>query len=327
MTAAVTRQDIDLEGFTPEAMQQVIRGGNFEHYVLGSSGCRFRGRQWMTESFSVNTGYYSFPTRVMGMFPPRRVSVGYMRRLSDPSWMNGFEIEIGQVQFYAEGTEANFRSAENGEWVVIEMEREALQIAAAVHLGYHLALPRSGCLNLSVPRPLLRELDRLLLCSMREDADPLALIAPITHAVAELLTSHDPNILRSSLRRWDKRCAKLRAAESYLRSHVATHFDGREFAAAMGLSERSLQLLFHEAYGISPARWARYLALHLARKTLRKTDPRVYTVQSVAEDCGFRHMGRFSLYYKELFGEAPSMTLGSRSLDKLPRATTGCVAC
>ncbi len=312
METAVTRSAVDLEGFAPEAMQEIVHGGTFEHYVLGRSPYYFSGRQWATKSFAVNTGFYSFATRVLGTFPPHRVSIGYQRQLSSPSWMNGFDIRRGQLQFYAEGVEANYRSAENSEWVILGLEREALQTAAEEHLGCELALPRTGSLNLDVPGPLLGELDRLIQRSLRIGVDSLAMITPITCATAELLANQNPDHLRRSLPRWNKRCEEMKAAETYLQSRLAVQFDGQAFATAMGQSERSLQVMFKQAYGMGPARWARCLALHAARKELRRSNTEVCTVRNVAEAFGFQHMGRFSHYYKELFGQSPSVTLGRK---------------
>ncbi|MCB1130350.1 MAG: AraC family transcriptional regulator [Verrucomicrobiae bacterium] len=309
MKAEVTRNAIDLEDFTPEAMQEVIRGATLEHFVLGNDLCRFRGRQWTTGTFSVNTGSYSFATRILGCFPQDRITIGYMRRMSSTSWMNGFDVRTDHLQFYPEGTEVNYRSARNGEWVGIEMEREFLESTVLEHLGRELGLPRRGAWNVTVPLPLLGELDRLVMASLRPEADPRAMILPITRMIADLLASQNADSLRGSMLRWKKRSAELWAAESYLRSNLADGFNSDAFAAAMGRSERSLQLLFKEAYGFSPQHWARCLALHMARKYLQRINPRLYTIQAVAEECGFNHMGRFAHHYKALFGESPSMTL------------------
>jgi transcriptional regulator GlxA family with amidase domain len=77
----------------------------------------------------------------------------------------------------------------------------------------------------------------------------------------------------------------------------------------VGATERSVQKHFQEAYGMTPGRWARCLALHHARKRLLETDPARFTVEGIAQELGFRHMGRFAGYYQDLFGEYPSATL------------------
>jgi transcriptional regulator GlxA family with amidase domain len=82
-------------------------------------------------------------------------------------------------------------------------------------------------------------------------------------------------------------------------------------AVEVGATERSLQRHFARAYGISPLQWARCLALHAVRERLQTINPRLLTIEGVARDFGFAHMGRFAEYYHALFGELPSATVRS----------------
>ena len=50
-------------------------------------------------------------------------------------------------------------------------------------------------------------------------------------------------------------------------------------------------------------------AWHLARRALAHADPAKTTVTNVATGYGFWELGRFSVAYRKLFGEAPSTTL------------------
>jgi transcriptional regulator GlxA family with amidase domain len=101
----------------------------------------------------------------------------------------------------------------------------------------------------------------------------------------------------------------LSKAERFLNCNIGRPFDGKALATAVGATERSVQKHFQEAYGMTPGRWARCLALHHARKRLLETDPARFTVEGIAQELGFRHMGRFAGYYQDLFGEYPSATL------------------
>ncbi|MCB1130349.1 MAG: AraC family transcriptional regulator, partial [Verrucomicrobiae bacterium] len=300
---------IDLVGFAPEAMREAIFGGNFEHFILGRPPFQYRWRQWTTGSFALNTGCYGSPTRVLGSFPSGRLCVGYHRNPTGAGWINGFEIGRGQLQVFAERTEANYRCSASSEWVAIGLERGILQAAAVEHFGREVWIPQAGSLNLNVPQRLLVGLDRLIQGSLREDSDPQESIVPITRLLAEILVIQNPDELRKSALRWRKRAAKMEVAEAYLRSRLALPFDGRSLADVMGLGERSLQAMFKHAYGIGPAKWARCLALHEVRKELSRLAAGDTIIRDVARAHGFEHMGRFSGYYKELFGESPSATL------------------
>ncbi len=74
-------------------------------------------------------------------------------------------------------------------------------------------------------------------------------------------------------------------------------------------SERVLRCAFQEMTGHSPALFLRNHRLHKARRMLLEE---ASSVKEAAYSCGFTEMGRFSGYYKKLFGENPSATLGRR---------------
>ncbi|MNR39034.1 HTH-type transcriptional activator RhaS [compost metagenome] len=55
--------------------------------------------------------------------------------------------------------------------------------------------------------------------------------------------------------------------------------------------------------------WLRLQRLDAARAQLRRGD--AHSIAEVALRCGFAHLGRFSAYYRERFGELPSETQAS----------------
>ena len=80
-----------------------------------------------------------------------------------------------------------------------------------------------------------------------------------------------------------------------------------ELAAAVGISQPSLQRVFHEWFGMPPARYLALRRLHLARRRLRQGDGE--TVTAIASSLGFWDQSRFSKRYRGVFGELPSETL------------------
>jgi AraC-like DNA-binding protein len=83
----------------------------------------------------------------------------------------------------------------------------------------------------------------------------------------------------------------------------------RSIYAAIGVPERTLRLYCQEHLGISPYRYLWLRQMHLARRALALADPTVTTVTAIANDHGFAELGRFSVAYRQLFGEPPSATL------------------
>jgi len=78
------------------------------------------------------------------------------------------------------------------------------------------------------------------------------------------------------------------------------------------MSERSIEMLFKDAYGISPRAWSQIVRLNAARHDLLESQSEDVRVSDVAVRWGFFHFGRFSAAYRQLFGELPSITAAKR---------------
>ena len=75
------------------------------------------------------------------------------------------------------------------------------------------------------------------------------------------------------------------------------------------ISVKSLQNAFKSLYGLRPNEFIRLLKLNLVHHELTQSKSSQTSVLKVAQKWGFAHMGRFSKFYTELFGENPSITL------------------
>jgi AraC-like DNA-binding protein len=310
--SSIVRQSLHLRGFEPERMEEIIRGGRFEHFILSRSACEVRHKRWECDGFSVDTACYSFAARACGVLARDRLCVGYIRGFTEPTWINGFECGLEAIQFYPPGCEINYRASPGGAWVAIEFDEARMQRVARARLGHELKLPRDGASNLMVPRAARGTLERMVAISLRQPAASRSMIEPIIGTLVELLSHAQSDRLENLTRRWRHREYLLSKAEVYLRCNLGRPFDCKGLAAAVGATERSVQKHVLDAYGITPGQWARCLALHHARKRLLATDPTRFTVEGIAHELGFRHMGRFAGHYEDLFGEYPSATLSSQ---------------
>ena len=76
----------------------------FDHYILTHAKCHVRHHRWVCGNFSVDVGRYIFPTHALGAFPRDSLCLGYMRSLTAPTWVNGFEFGSDAIQFYPAGS-------------------------------------------------------------------------------------------------------------------------------------------------------------------------------------------------------------------------------
>ena len=82
-----------------------------------------------------------------------------------------------------------------------------------------------------------------------------------------------------------------------------------ELCSMYNLSERTLRLSFKKLFGLSPKQYHKYYALGKVHHAFLKGDISSDTVERIAYDHGFCHMGRLSSDYKSMFGNTPSTTL------------------
>jgi len=83
-----------------------------------------------------------------------------------------------------------------------------------------------------------------------------------------------------------------------------------------GVSERTLQYVFIEQFGISPKRYVMNVRLNAVRKALLRAVPEKVTVSDIAHRFGFWHMSQFAADFRRLFGKLPSETLNKTSRTK-----------
>jgi transcriptional regulator GlxA family with amidase domain len=99
-------------------------------------------------------------------------------------------------------------------------------------------------------------------------------------------------------------------ARQWLEDNYAEPVTVTDLARAVGISVRQLQHVFGERFGVTPTETLRDIRLMQARRILQDTTVGSYpTVAAVAHRCGFSHLSRFAIAYRDRFGESPSETL------------------
>ncbi len=158
-------------------------------------------------------------------------------------------------------------------------------LVAAVEHTYR----QRATLGTSAPRMLVDQLDSYLYTH-------LLLTAEHSHSAA---LRSDP---LSAGRRHVRRACEL------LEADPATSWSTTDIAKRLNISERALQAGFRAQLGLSPMAFLRGIRLQRVRAQLLASDGSV-SVSEIARRWGFHHLGRFSAYYRDAFGEVPSRTV------------------
>lgn len=101
----------------------------------------------------------------------------------------------------------------------------------------------------------------------------------------------------------------IRKAMALIENHAAEPLTVEDVAEAVGVSVRALQDGFRRFVDTTPMCHLRDVRLRRVHAELLTAEPGSATVTDVATRWGFLHAGRFSVLYRERFGEKPSTTL------------------
>jgi len=99
---------------------------------------------------------------------------------------------------------------------------------------------------------------------------------------------------------------RLQALEQYIQERLCTPLTLADLARAAGVSVRGLNALCHQHHGVAPMDLLRNTRLDAARQRLLAQAEANITDTAFA--FGFAHLGRFSAYYRQRFGELPKQT-------------------
>jgi len=112
----------------------------------------------------------------------------------------------------------------------------------------------------------------------------------------------------------------VKQATDYIQDHCREKLTIQDLVNLTGVSERSLFEGFKNNLNLTPMQFLMQIRLSNVRSELLKgSHDNLSNITQVAMDNGFNQLGRFSYYYRKVFGELPSETLKHKSASKLSR--------
>jgi methylphosphotriester-DNA--protein-cysteine methyltransferase len=310
---------VELTKFDSAALSSVVAGAEFEHRRMPGGGPHINLLHCALPNSVISRGRYQPAVLVNGTFASDRVTFGLMLRQTQRTLLNGVDVGMGTVQFYAENAEMCYRAWPDGTWLTFVVSREWLLQFCLDHFEVVPDLPASGVMHIEPESQAQGDELVALLRDMERSLYPLG----TTQNAARLGASVEYDILarlasmicrRSCVRTSDERgrfnrCQEmLHDAIKLVESDLDEILDMQCISKATGLSPRTLQRVFQATCGLCPQEWFRVERLNRVRNDLLDAGSSA-SVTHTATRWGFFHLGRFSRYYRELFGERPSETL------------------
>ena len=246
--------------------------------------------------------------------PENAVSIGVILRCEGIASFDRMKLQEGDIVFFDDTKALHFMSRDKIEVAIVSLPNTQNPTLAS------LVYSAMGKQMKDDEKRLTELLQRILKNFMQEGgiSDMHEIEEEIRETIQSLFETQIPKI------------PKLTKGETIafdILEKVYGHMDGqidiKRLAQEYAVSGLTLQTSFKSLFGFTPKRFFRLLKLNHVHYDLENADPKSASVSRTAQKWGFTHMGRFSHYYTDLFGENPSVTL-QRTPQKEERMTSEC---
>ena len=306
----------DLNGF--EGLQQAVQGSHVD--VMQLRGGKLRGTLSHVGigDFSLSVGSFNLGVRTQRTSKDEKLIVGMLLSAEDRVTHFAFDMRPADVLVIPPAVEHDgiFHGASS----YAALRFDLFDVASIFAGEARLSDPVTWCdknryrADPAVAAMTAGRLPRIVsrlaqhqntLTEASADFWKRAIVDCITATIFQSLPPDESATLPSALR-------LAHDVEDYLTCAEPRPVHVSELCAAFRVSRRSLHRAFHDAFGIGPVTFLRHKRLCAIHSALKDSSPNLTTVSEVALQHGFVELGRFSQYYRALFGEYPSETLGLR---------------
>jgi len=316
MARHVSVSTCNLESF--EGLHQAIQGSHVEVMQLGRG--KFRGSLSHVGigDFSLSIGSFSVGVRTQRVSSDDKLVIGMLLHAADRVTHWSFDMRPADVLIMPPSTEHDGSFHGAASYAAIRFDQA--EVASLFKGEPRLSDPATWCdknhyrtdspIGMAAARRLPLIVSRLAqlqqtLADNAADFWRRSIIDAVTGPIVHSLAPDNRGSLPSAMQ-------LVRNTEDYLEAAGLQPVHVSEICAALNVSRRTLHRAFFDFLGVGPVTFLRHKRLCAIHSILRDSNPEIVTVAEVAMQQGFVELGRFSHYYRSLFGEYPSETLGSR---------------
>lgn len=305
-------------GLEPALAFDVVYGGTFEHRLLAANWSRMEHCRLVCGEMMLESGAYDFPVVARGAMPKGSLCIGMMADGAETTRYNTASIADDEIQIYPSGADLLYQASAASRWVNLNIGEERLQEAAILRCGRTLNVPRISAGSLRLRRGRRSQLVRMAddLLAIASAAAPLDMSADLASSLfnslldnyIDALAEADSGSLNGKPARSTRQASLVLFCEQLVLSGDISSISLDELAQRCGYTRRSLEMIFKRSVGMPPSRWFTHVRLNGALRDLLNSRPDC-RIADVAQKWGFRHLARFSDYYRKAFGELPSQTI------------------
>ena len=314
MDQHLTVASLDLDGF--EGLQEAVKGSHFDVMQLGRGKLRGHVSHVGIGDFAVSVGCFNVGIRTQRIPTDDKLLIGMLLNSSDRVTQWSWDMRPADVIVIPPMTEhhAVHRGASSYAGIRLDPRELPLVFAGDPWLSdpenwreknHFRANPAAGQLAAHKLPLMVEHLARRgdTLSQHAAQFWKRTIVECMTATIASSLPPEEGRYLPSAMK-------LVRHVEDYLKAAGDRPPHISEICLELRSSRRSLHRAFNEVFGIGPVTFLRQKRLCAVHSVLKRSSPDTTTVAEVAIERGFIELGRFSQYYRMMFGEYPSQTLG-----------------
>ncbi len=239
------------------------------------------------------------------------ITIAVVEKCVDKACFGQMKLKTGDILFFDDSYPHNFITNDSIKFIAITIQKSCLGseysmlYEALNHLIKDTHAHFITTLN-TIWNRFTNSSHHLLNTQSYKDAEE-----EILKSIVKLLLEQTPT--KSKLTEGEKTVLEIR---DQVFQHMDGHISISSLAKEHKVSEQTLQNSFKSLFGFTPKLFLRLLKLNIIHQELQKSNPEQNSVSKIAIKWGFKHMGRFSAYYTELFDENPSITLKNNQTNK-----------
>ncbi|MBO9710475.1 MAG: helix-turn-helix domain-containing protein [Caulobacter sp.] len=302
-----------------EDLRQKVHGADVSVTQLTADPCRGSLFHTVFDDMAITRGHFTGDLRIRGVMAHDAVTLGLILEQTQGLSEWGHETRAGDLLVFPPGNEQEARYKGSTRYAALKIPMDLLLRRAEAYgrLGEE-ALWRSG-MRLSPPGSAMLRRDVAgclsVLAKLGPELSARAVLAARDDLVERCLSAAASSFdLDQGPQPWINSARILRQVEDYLDGQRNRQVNVLDICEALALSRRTLHRAFHDVLDMGPKTYLRLRSLSAARKALTDGRRLGASVTQVALDHGFWELGRFSVTYRQMFGESPSQTLRGHRL-------------
>jgi AraC-like DNA-binding protein len=299
-----------------DAYHASLRGAQVDGIVTSRGNFNVKSTKVRFDRLAIQRNEETLARVVKNSFDRRQYAMVFALRPNQQSvHINGTEVSPADLIVFGAGAEGHNRIAPNNHWGSIAVTHKTLASMGEILIGRELIAPTSTYRIRPPPALLSRMLNLHAAAGHLVETVPDILVKPevaraleqaLLEAMVACIASENAPVAHNIDHRHG---AVPRRLEEFLEANLDRTVYVEELCKATGVSYPTLRGCCQDLLGMSPKRYLWLRRMHLARRALRIADPLTTNVTEIATDHGFWELGRFSVAYRSLFGEAPSTSL------------------